>query len=683
MLTIEHPAADTTTSAARAPRITPVHDPVERRQGDLVFNVDTGGRPCYRVLIARERSLFAPGQAGARNASNFYDSLREGLQPYDGPPSLYLVPRAVLHAMLPATRLYYTLIAYEDRGGTQAVYAHPPESLVRAAPSVGLASDLGAQSLSLMFGTPVERLLRVGSSGLAWEQASEEVGEDLEVEAPQEIGLAADEGELPAEEDDAVAEAAAYDAEEMGEDLPPPARAWAEPDGEPQGDEGEEAIAMAAAEADDLRMPVMEAALGAADEEDDPDRDPDAAPRAAPLSPALADDYDDGYGLPDPARPAEPAAQGLALEHEPADGPDTYGAEHEQGLAQAWGGARHASVPAPLPDEDADADPAAQAGAPDVEDEVQIEPPAQAQALPPAAVPANGARRPFDIEACKALLARIMPFESGDEGFARVGPDGEFAGRYGTAHPAYQRYHLGLTFGGFPFVQEHGSLGQLLALMRERDRAGFERIFGAEAEALLATTTTSEGPRAWQAADGLSPRLRPVGGAPLWQEPWLGRFRAAGAHPPFQGAQNEMAARLYVQPVLPLAAQLGLDSEQALTLLVDRAVQMGPEAALAWVLEAVSPLQTPAQRQQALARLGHADLRAFQAAQRLPDSGSWDLATHGALIAALRGRPDTPVPIPTREQMVDALLRHAEGAPWSERMKRLRAASAADRLFQL
>jgi hypothetical protein len=340
-------------------------------------------------------------------------------------------------------------------------------------------------------------------------------------------------------------------------------------------------------------------------------------------------------------------------------------------------------MPAMLPDEDADAHQAAQAGAHDEDDEVEIEPPAQAQAQALAAMPVNGARRPFDIEACKALLARIMPFESGDEGFARVGPDGEFAGRYGTAHPAYQRYHLGLTFGGFPFVQEHGSLGQLLALMRERDRAGFERIFGAEAEALLATTTTSEGPRAWQAADGLSPRLRPVGGAPLWQEPWLGRFRAAGAHPPFQGAQNEMAARLYVQPVLPLAAQLGLDSEQALTLLVDRAVQMGPEAALAWVLEAVSPLQTPAQRQQALARLGHADLRAFQAAQRLQGSGAWDVATHGALIAALRGRPDTPVPMPTREQMVDALLRHAEGAPWSERMKRLRAAAAADRLFQL
>lgn len=683
MLTIEHPAADTTTRAARAPRITPVHDPVERRQGDLVFNVDTGGRPCYRVLIARERSLFAPEQAGARNASNFYDSLRDGLLPDDGPPSLYLVPRAVLHAMLPAARLYYTLIAYEDRGGTQAVYAHPPESLARAAPSVGIASDLTAQSLGLMFGTPVQRLLRVGSSGLAWEQASEEVGEDLEAELPQEIGLAADEGEMPAEDDDAVAEAAAYDAEEVGEDLLPE-QASAEQDGDPDGYEGGDAgdpgaMAWAAADESELRMPVMEAALGAADEDGDPGWDQDPAPRDAPVS--LADDYDDGYGLPDPAQAPEPAAQGFALGHEEPYAQGRYGAEHEQGEAQAWDSVPHATVPAMLPDEDADH--AAQAGAHDEEDEVEIEPPAQAQALALAATPVNGARRPFDIEACKALLARIMPFESGDEGFTRVGPDGEFAGRYGTAHPAYQRYHLGLSFGGFPFVQEHGTLGQLLALMRERDRAGFERIFGAEAEALIATTTTSEGPRAWQAADGLSPRLRPVGGAPLWQEPWLGRFRAAGAHPPFQGAQNEMAARLYVQPVLPAAAQLGLDSEQALTLMVDRAVQLGPEAALAWVLEAVSPLQTPAQRQQALARLGHADLRAFQAAQRLPDSGAWDTATHAALIAALRGRPDTPVPIPTREQMVEALLRHAEGAPWSERMKRLRAASAADRLFQL
>ena len=300
----------------------------------------------------------------------------------------------------------------------------------------------------------------------------------------------------------------------------------------------------------------------------------------------------------------------------------------------------------------------------------------------PAAAPQQPGQ-PFDIDACKTLLARIMPFESGTEGYARVEPDGEFSGRYGAQHPAYQRYHLGLSFGAFPFVQEHGTLGQLLALMQQRDAEAFGRIFGSEAARLLAVTADSRGPQSWDSADGLSPRLQPVGGAPLWQEPWLARFREAGRQPRFQGAQNELASRLYVQPVMTLAKQLGLDSEQALTLLVDRAVQMGAAAAQHWVLEAVSPVQSLAQRQQALSRLGHGDLRAFQQAQGLPASGDWDSATHAALLSALRARSDSPLPLPTREQMVAAMQRRAEGTPWAERLSRLRAATSAERLFQL
>ena len=161
---------------ARVPRITPIHDPVDKRHSDLSFSIDTGGRPSFRVLIARDRALFAPAQAGARNASNFYDSQRDGLLHDDGPPCFFLVPRSVLHAMLPAPRLYYTVIAYEDSNGARAVYGHPPETLATQAPSVAIASNL-AGSLSLMFGTPVARLTRVGA-GLALSLADEEVGEE-------------------------------------------------------------------------------------------------------------------------------------------------------------------------------------------------------------------------------------------------------------------------------------------------------------------------------------------------------------------------------------------------------------------------------------------------------------------------------------------------------------------------
>lgn len=692
--------------AAGVPRITPIRDLVDKRYSDLSFSIDTGGRPSYRVLIARDRALFAPEQAGARNASNFYDSQREGLQQNDGPPCFYLVPRSVLHAMLPAQRLYYTVIAYEDSDGTRATYAHAPEALATAAPSVNIADELSA-SLSLMFGTPVNRLLPVGrSAGLAF--AADEDGEDVSAELPESIGLAADDGHADADHE--VGEAAASDAD--GD----------EGYGEPYGDEGLEQAAALDAEddADDdrhgasaslaaeagWRTPMFEDAEAAAafDEGNGDAADVDTGLGAADA------DYDDGYGA--PAQAGVRAYETQAEDDEPG-----YGAEHEtaQSCAGGYDDEVHAfdapsrqPVPEMLPDEDADGAHAAQARQYE-DDEVEIEPPpGQAQAhasaygddysdddddghgesyadaasdAPNVAAPPAATRAPFDIEACKAILARIMPFESGKEGFARIVDDGEFAGRFGTGHPAYQRYHLGLTFGAFPFVQEHGTLGQLLALMRERDRATFDSLFP-EAQALLRVTNASDGPRAWESPDGMSPRLRPVGGQPLWEEPWVGRFRRAGQHPPFQGAQNELAARLYVHPVLQVARQIGLESEQGLTLLIDRAVQMGAPAALAWALEAATPVETPALRQQALASLGHADLAAFQRAAQVPLTGIWDVATHAALIAALRASPRSPTPVLSGNEIVAAMLRHAQGLPWAERMARLRDATSATRLFQ-
>ncbi|HET9652089.1 MAG TPA: peptidoglycan-binding protein [Usitatibacter sp.] len=632
------------------PRIRPVHDPVDRRHSDLTFSVEAGGRP-FRVLIARDPSLFAPQQAGARNASNFYDSQREGLLHDDGPPCFYLVPRSVLHALLPAPRLYYTLIVYADDGGRNAVYAHAPESLPREAPYVTLSSDLNG-SLALMFGTPVANLVRLTASAPVRAEAAEEVGEDLEAEAPESIGLADEDGDA----DQGLSEAAAYDlADEADESVQPVDDAASLESHEGYDDGyGYDESAQADALADDgpSREPVLEESGAAGLEEEE-----------EPAAQSLADDYDDGYGVPPRALPA-----GLAAPAKPAPA-GHYGAEHEAA----------AKEPDALPDEDAEDVHAAQAGEHD-EDQVEIE--AAAYAETPAPAPVQARPQPFDIEACKAVLARIMPFESGADGYARVVEDGEFAGRFGTAHPAYRRYHLGLTFGAFPFVQEHGTLGQLLAMMRERDASTFDSIFPQGAQ-LIAVTTSNEGPRAWESPDGYSARLAPVAGKRLWEEPWLARFRRAGAHPAFQGAQNELAARLYVQPVLPIARQIGLDSDQALTLVVDRAVQMGPQAALAWVLEAATPVETPALRQRALASLGFADLQAFQRAQRLPVNGLWDVATHAALIAALRSHPQSPTPVLGRDEIVAAMLRHAQGTPWAERMKKLREATAADRVFEL
>lgn len=702
---------------AGVPRITPIHDPVDKRHSDLSFNIDTGGRPSYRVLIARDRALFAPEQAGARNASNFYDSQREGLQHDDGPPCFYLVPRSVLHAMLPAPRLFYTVIAYDDRDGTTAVYAVAPEKLATEAPSVALSSDL-VGSLSLMFGTSVTRLTRVGAS-LAFGLAEEELGEDLDVSPPDSIGLAA-EDEWG---DDGTGEAAAYDADEAAPDDELDHAAALDAGADDAYDDGYVEGAQSLAE-DDWRQPVLEGAESAAAFEDAPDAGVDdiwggaAGLSRSPGSSYADDGYDDGFG-----EPEAQAYEEVGEDREPVLEGQSYGAEddYDDGQGDASGdayGSAYADdvhafdaptrqpVPEMLPDEDADGAHAAQAGQYE-DDEVEVEPaphPAHAQSYadsygddysddygdayaaagaPNVAAPPPGATRvPFDIDACKAILARIAPFESGPDGFARTIEDGEFAGRFGTGHPAHQRYHLGLTFGAFPFVQEQGTLGQLLALMRERDRATFDATFP-DADQLIAVTTAADGPRAWESPDGLSARLRPVAGKPLWQEPWLARFKRAAAHPPFQGAQNELAARLYVQPVLQVAQQIGLDSEQGLTLLIDRAVQMGAPAALAWVLECATPVETPALRQRALASLGQADLAAFQRAARLPVTGTWDVATHAALIAALRSSPNSPTPVLGGNEIVAAMLRHAQGMPWAARMAKLRDATSATRLFQL
>src|SRR5689334_16275210 len=214
-------------------------------------------------------------------------------------------------------------------------------------------------------------------------------------------------------------------------------------------------------------------------------------------------------------------------------------------------------------------------------------------------------------------------------------------------------------------------------MMRQRDAAEFRRIFGASSDELVRVTTAA-GPVSSASPGGRSARVQPVEGADLWRDPWLARFRQAAAHVPFQAAQNELAATLYVDPMLPFAAWLELSTDRGLAIVVDRAIQMGVGGARRWISEAVGPVQTPAQRQQALAALGHADLAAFQGATAgLGHDGQWVPETHAAMVAALRRIGSrSPVPIPTRDQMMDALVRRAAGTPWERRVSQLRGSTA-------
>ena len=135
--------------------------------------------------------------------------------------------------------------------------------------------------------------------------------------------------------------------------------------------------------------------------------------------------------------------------------------------------------------------------------------------------------------------------------------DGGFRGRFGPADPYYQRAHDGLRLGPHQATQDTGELGELLALMRDADPAGFAQIFGPEAPALL-EITTAEGPSSLETPDGRGPRVRPVAGLDLWEEPWVERFRAAARHPPFQAAMRAQILARRLDPMRPAIEAPGL-----------------------------------------------------------------------------------------------------------------------------
>jgi hypothetical protein len=302
---------------------------------------------------------------------------------------------------------------------------------------------------------------------------------------------------------------------------------------------------------------------------------------------------------------------------------------------------------------------------------------------PEAVAPA--APRPLTLEDQRMVIERIAETESGSHRYSAINADGEFKGRFGPDHPAYQRYHVGLSYGIIQFTQDSGSLGQLLTMMRDRDPQSFDGIFGPDATALV-SVTSAPGPPSRESPGGRSARVQPVGGADLWEDPWLDRFRRAGDHLPFQAAQNELAATNYLQPMLQFAGWLGLDTDRALTIVVDRAVQMGVQGARHWIIDAVGPVSTTALRQQALGALGQEDLRGFQAAtDGLVADNLWGPLTHAAMVSALRRLgSESPVPIPTRDQMLDAIVRRAAGELWGPRVERLRGSTAfTDTVFLL
>jgi hypothetical protein len=126
--------------------------------------------------------------------------------------------------------------------------------------------------------------------------------------------------------------------------------------------------------------------------------------------------------------------------------------------------------------------------------------------------------------------------------------------------------NAGLSYGIVQWTQRGGGLGALLRSMYERDRRMFVQIFGPASAELLSVTN----------ADTSDARMVPVGGAPLWQEPWTGRFTTAGQYGPFQTVQLEISARgVWMGEARKIGEHFGIRTERAYVLFFNRANQMG------------------------------------------------------------------------------------------------------------
>jgi hypothetical protein len=611
-----------------APRIVANRRQIDDRFPSLGFTVDTGGRAFFEVLLATDATLFDPANAGRRNSTNFYSSSQQhGLIAAADSVHPYLVPSAVLRGFAQAVprprEIFYAAIAYQGADGSGPDFSQPPQLLPSTSPSVSIAKDFTGTTLATVLAVSVDKLRRVGAT--------------LDTTVP------------PSDREDTAEAEDGYGAPALSFASVPPEPAHDTPLASSQGFESNHGpipdyqLALlpgqrnhdSGAQPKRVRDPLLPGQTGSVT----------ASGHAQAMDFALGIDYDADQQEPDY----------LADDEDDTD----YSVAGTTALSNGYHGM-----------DDLDRHPRAYQSLDDPH--------------PAPAPTTNG--QPTTVATARALvpddkmriLERVGALESGND-YSAINADGEYEGRFGTSHPAYHHYHVGLSYGFIQFTQDSGKLGHLLRMMQSRDPDGFKQAFGPDAAQLIAVTTAA-GPPSRKAPEGRSPRVQPVAGADIWQEPWLSRFRTAGQNAQFQAAQRELAATGYLDPMLEFAGWLGLDTERALTLVADRSVQMGVGGAKRWIISTVGPINAPAVRQQALSTLGFADLHSFQASvAHLHADGDWGPNTHAAMVWALRRLgASSPVPIPTTEQMVDALLRQAASEPWHARVEALRIADITD-----
>jgi hypothetical protein len=658
--------------------ITPCHGLVSDRFPVASFVVQVPPERLFEIACATDPSLFHAEQRHRRTQNNFFTTRAKGLLRAPGGQATYLLPPEQLRRFAGMRRLYYAVGSYTGPRGENPSFTTPLEA-PQATPSIQISPDFTGKSLdrSRLRGRAAEADARYGAAPptLTWggdlaarnqvnQQAYGAVAAyndghspELWAQRPEPRGQEAFGGQTA--RDGAIDEPLGY------EDAPGMARQGRSGDSVQFGSSS--ASASSSYDGSVRRETRFESSLhhesyggatGARAATSTQSRSA-PAPRKAPSPQPRA-----AFGRVGAGRGGEPPGF--------EDAPALARSGHALSRTRYGEGTPMPDMPAapPVP-----TPPPLLQAVPGRDDSYDEDEPEEAEL--PADLPDAGVSAPSGVpltipEKFKIVLV-VANAESGAELYSAINPDGEYND---PRHPAYQRYHIGLSWGIIQFTQRGGALGSVLQACQERDADRFRAVFGDATDELLSVVT----------APTEDARVQPVAGSFLWQEPWLARFREAGAVPAFQAAQNQVAIEGYFDPNVQFASWLGLKTDRALAMLYDRCVNMGNGAGRSFVAQAVGPIRTQRQRNAALAALGKSDLRSFQqSVPGLTDDGVWGPLSHAALCGALsRLGPSSPVALPSLSEMLDRMLEAAKGRRFEARLRTLRtSADLYDTIYEI
>ena len=638
--------------------ITPCRSLLSDRFPVASFVVQVPPERMFEIACTTDPSLLHPANKERRRSENFLSSAARGLLRAPAGQATYLMPPDDLRRFAGAKRLYYALGTYTSVDGQDPVFTVSPHD-PRLAPSIQIAADFTGGHRRSAARAPASA--RYGAAAQA---------------RPRSLGWGGDAAAAPPP---AGGPAAAYDDGFDPSLWQRPAAARGEPEPE----------AAPARVAPDLTHGAPAAAPPPAYEPpEDHFGSPLAASRRAPAAVAPAG-YEDAPDLrrASTGRTAFGRVAGELGEPEGFEDAPHLARFGKRATAPSAAALEAPSLDDPFPADDKsgyDDDGGGAAGA--RSDEPRGRSGAYSNDYTSEELPettASPASQTASIEKSAAdrlhIIEVVADLETGDDKYAAINPDGEYND---PTSPHYHKTHVGLSWGFVQFAQRYGALGQVLDACRRRDqRAGtdfFSDVFGrTQVDELLRVTAAAD-------EEG---RLAPVAGAPLWDVPWLDRFRQAGAITVFQEAQREMADQIFFVPNLKLAAGLGINTPRALAMLYDRCVHMGPGGGASWVVKTVGPIRSRADRDAALKRLGFPSLAAFKTDAGLAGDDRWGPDVHAALVGRLRALGGgSPISLPTCAEMEKQLVLAARdeasrgGADWQAAADRLLALYTSDQL---